>query len=47
VIDWRVARAASTPVCLAQYGFGFESIPVQDIGPFDRIIHTPAELLTL
>jgi phosphoglycolate phosphatase len=47
IIDWRVARAASTPVCLAQYGFGFESIPAQDIGPFDRVIHAPAELLAL
>jgi phosphoglycolate phosphatase len=47
IIDWRAARAASTPVCLAQYGFGFESIPAQDIRPFDRVIHAPAELLAL
>jgi phosphoglycolate phosphatase len=47
VIDWRVARAASTPVCLARYGFGFERFPVQDIGPADRMIDAPADLLAL
>jgi len=47
VIDWRVARGASTPVCLARYGFGFESVPVEEIGPADRIIDAPADLLAL
>jgi phosphoglycolate phosphatase len=47
VIDWRVARAASTPVCLARYGFGFENFPVEDIGPADRIVDAPADLLAL
>ena len=27
LIDWRTARAASTPMCLARYGFGFEGFP--------------------
>ena len=47
VIDWRVARAAATSVCLARYGFGFESVPVQEIGSADRIIDAPAGLLAL
>jgi phosphoglycolate phosphatase len=47
VIDWRVARGASTAVCLARYGFGFESVPAEDIGPADRIIDAPADLLAL
>jgi phosphoglycolate phosphatase len=47
VIDWRVARAASTPVCLARYGFGFESFPLEDLGPGDRTIDAPADLLAL
>ena len=47
VIDWRAARAAATPVCLARYGFGFESVPVQDIGSADHIIDAPAGLLAL
>jgi len=47
VIDWRTARAASTPVCLARYGFGFQGFPEQQLGPEDRWVDAPAELLTL
>jgi phosphoglycolate phosphatase len=46
-IDWRTARAASTPVCLASYGFGFEGFARQELGPSDRIIDAPADLLAL
>jgi phosphoglycolate phosphatase len=47
VIDWRTARAASTSVCLARYGFGYEGFPVAEIGPTDHLIDTPADLLAL
>ena len=47
VIDWRTARAASTAICLARYGFGFENFPVSDLGPDDRLVETPEELLLL
>jgi phosphoglycolate phosphatase len=47
VIDWRTARAASTAICLARYGFGFESVPVADLEPADRLVDAPAELLSL
>jgi phosphoglycolate phosphatase len=47
VVDWRVARAASVPVCLARYGFGFVDFPVSALGPGDRTIDAPVELLTL
>jgi phosphoglycolate phosphatase len=47
VIDWRTGRAASTPVCLARYGFGFQGFPRQELGPEDRWIDEPAELLGL
>jgi phosphoglycolate phosphatase len=47
VIDWRTARAALTPVCLARYGFGYEGFPQQSLGPMDRLIDTPADLLAL
>jgi phosphoglycolate phosphatase len=47
LIDWRTARAALTPLCLARYGFGFEGFPRQELGPTDRLIDTPAELLAL
>jgi phosphoglycolate phosphatase len=46
-IDWRTARAASTAICLARYGFGFESVPVSELGPADRLIDAPQELLFL
>jgi phosphoglycolate phosphatase len=46
-IDWRTARAASTAICLARYGFGFESVSAADLGPADRLVDAPAELLSL
>ena len=47
VIDWRTARAASTAICIARYGFGFESIPVAELRPADRLVDAPEELLFL
>jgi phosphoglycolate phosphatase len=44
VIDWRTARAASTAICIARYGFGFESVPVADLGPADRLVDGSDEL---
>ena len=46
-IDWRTARAAPARVCLARYGFGFESVPVEELGAEDCVIDAPAELLGL
>ena len=46
-IDWRTARAAQTPVCLARYGFGFDGIPLDELGPDDRVIESSAALLQL
>ena len=46
-IDWRTARAAPARVCLARYGFGFDSVPVEELGVEDRVIDAPAELLHL
>lgn len=50
IIDWRTARSASTAICLARYGFGFEGVSpadLADLGPADRIVDAPAELLSL
>jgi len=47
VIDWRTARAAFTPSCVARYGFGFEGFRAGDLTADDRVIDTPAELLAL
>ena len=47
VIDWQTARAAGTSVCLARYGFGFDSVPVGELTTADRLIDAPMELLGL
>jgi phosphoglycolate phosphatase len=47
VIDWRTARAALVPACLARYGFGFAGFPLHEIGADDRVIDEPAQLLGL
>jgi phosphoglycolate phosphatase len=46
-IDWRTARAGSTAICLARYGFGFESVSMSDLGPADWLVNVPAELSSL
>jgi phosphoglycolate phosphatase-like HAD superfamily hydrolase len=47
LVDFRTARSASSPVCLARYGFGFAGFPLDELGPDDLIIDRPADLLTL
>jgi phosphoglycolate phosphatase len=47
IVDLQTARAAGVPICLARYGFGFDSIPRHQLTPEDRMIDTPTELLTL
>jgi phosphoglycolate phosphatase len=46
-IDWRTARAAGTQVCLARYGFGFDSIRVDELAPEELVIDAPLDLLSL
>jgi phosphoglycolate phosphatase len=46
-IDWRTARAASTGICLARYGFGFDTIPLHELTPDDYVIDTAEDLLYL
>lgn len=47
IIDWRTAHGAGSRVCLARYGFGFTTFPIDQIAPGDIIIDTPMELLSL
>jgi phosphoglycolate phosphatase len=47
LVDWRTARAASTPICLARYGFGYLAFPREQIGSSDHLIDAPADLLAL
>jgi phosphoglycolate phosphatase len=47
VIDWETARRATVSMCLARYGFGGKGFPVGALGPSDRLIDSPVELLAL
>jgi phosphoglycolate phosphatase len=47
MIDWRTARSAGTAVCLVRYGFGFEGISCDAVGPADCVIDDPIALLTM
>ena|SRR5579872_7110921 len=47
VIDWRTAHRAAVRVCLARYGFGFQTVPVGDLRGDEHLIDAPSELLTL
>ena len=47
LVDWRTARAAAAPFCLARWGFGFESFPVAELAPGDYLIDEPANLLDI
>jgi phosphoglycolate phosphatase len=47
VVDWKTARNAETPICLARYGFGFETFPVEQLGADDVVIDTPGDILDL
>ena len=47
LVDWRTARAAGSAVCLARYGFGFESVPAGTLGPADLHVDSPAELVSV
>ena len=46
-IDLRTARAAGTRVCLARYGFGFDSVPLHELTLDDHVIDAPIDLLSL
>jgi phosphoglycolate phosphatase len=46
-IDWRTARAAGARACLARYGFGFETFPLEMLGSEDQVIGEPEELLAV
>jgi phosphoglycolate phosphatase len=44
-IDWQTARAAGAHVCLAGYGFGFESMSGENLDELDRVATAPSDLL--
>ena len=47
VIDWRTAKRASTGVCLARYGYGFEGFPVEQLEGDERLADSAERLLDL
>ena len=47
IIDFRTARAANTPICVARYGFGFEGFPEELLKPHDRTVSSPRDLVQL
>jgi phosphoglycolate phosphatase len=42
-IDYSTARSAGTSICLARYGFGFDSFPTAEIGGGEGLVDDPAE----
>jgi phosphoglycolate phosphatase len=47
LIDWRTARAASTSICMARYGFGFHTFPADMLTASDFVIDAADGLLRL
>jgi phosphoglycolate phosphatase len=45
LVDWRTARQAPAPICLARYGFGFERFPPGVLAGDERLIDAPREVL--
>jgi phosphoglycolate phosphatase len=43
-VDWRTANAASTKICLARYGFGFEGFPLDQLSRDEWVLDSPREL---
>lgn len=44
-IDWQTARNAGTAICLARYGFGFDSLAATELAGTERLIDAPIDLL--
>ena len=44
-VDWRTARNAEVRACLVRYGFGFEGLPIDQLGGAESIVETPEALL--
>lgn len=42
-IDYATARRAGTPICLARYGFGFDTFPAGEIRGDEGLVDHPAE----
>jgi len=47
IVDWKAARNASTSICVARYGFGYEGFQLDELAPSDLLIDAPIDLLRL
>jgi phosphoglycolate phosphatase len=47
LVDWQTSRAAPATICLARYGFGFQSFPIERIGAGDLLIDAPLDLVSI
>ena len=47
MIDVRTAKSAGAAMCLARYGFGFETVEVNDLTTVFRVVESPKELLEM
>ena len=45
VIDWRAARNAAVHVCLARYGFGWDTFPIEELDASASVVDSPDQLL--
>jgi phosphoglycolate phosphatase len=47
LVDWQTAHEAGTAICLARYGFGFQTFPSSTLDGRERFIDAPLDLLRL
>jgi phosphoglycolate phosphatase len=47
IVDWRTSHAAGARACVARYGFGFATFPIDELVADDLVIDSPSELETL
>jgi phosphoglycolate phosphatase len=46
-VDWQTAHGAGTAICMARYGFGFQTFPLGTLDGRERLIDAPGDLLRL
>jgi phosphoglycolate phosphatase len=47
LVDLRTARAAGVPCCLVRYGFGFDTVPPDELNGTTRVVDHPIEFESL
>jgi phosphoglycolate phosphatase len=47
VADWRTGKRATSRICLARYGFGYQNFPIDELEGDELLIDAPRDLLRL